>query len=352
MLTEKQIKEIREHLEKAQNPVFFFDNDIDGLSSFLLLCRYIERGKGVVIRSYPDLNAGYFRKINELNPDYVFILDKPQVSKEFIDEVKSKNLPIVWIDHHGVDVDKGILEGIFYYNPNFNEDKTSEPVSYLCYQVSNKKEDLWISLMGCIGDAFMPDFFNESLKRYPEVLETDKEIKEPFDVYYNTKIGEIARVLNFALKDRISNVVQMMKFLLKVKQPNEILEENYKTRQILRRYKQLKLKYDKFLSKAKSFINENKIVFFQYGGEFSLSADIANELFYSYPDKIIVVAYLKGTKANISLRGKIDIRKATVEAIKGLENATGGGHKHATGATIFIEDLDKFKENLRKAVEE
>lgn len=32
MLTEKQISEIREHLEKAQNPLFFFDND-DGLCS-------------------------------------------------------------------------------------------------------------------------------------------------------------------------------------------------------------------------------------------------------------------------------------------------------------------------------
>jgi len=27
MLTEKQNKEIREHLEKAQNPLFYFDND-------------------------------------------------------------------------------------------------------------------------------------------------------------------------------------------------------------------------------------------------------------------------------------------------------------------------------------
>ena len=29
--TEKQIKEIRDHLDRAQNPVFFFDNDPDGL---------------------------------------------------------------------------------------------------------------------------------------------------------------------------------------------------------------------------------------------------------------------------------------------------------------------------------
>ena len=44
MLTKKQINEIREHLEKAQNPLFFFDNDPDGLCSFLLLQRYIGRG--------------------------------------------------------------------------------------------------------------------------------------------------------------------------------------------------------------------------------------------------------------------------------------------------------------------
>ena len=36
MLTKKQKTEIKEHLEKSQNPLFFFDNDNDGLMSFLL----------------------------------------------------------------------------------------------------------------------------------------------------------------------------------------------------------------------------------------------------------------------------------------------------------------------------
>ena len=75
MLTEKQNSEIKEHLEKAQNPVFFFDNDPDGLCSFLLLRRYLGRGKGVAVRSFPDLTVDYFRKIKELEADYVFIID-------------------------------------------------------------------------------------------------------------------------------------------------------------------------------------------------------------------------------------------------------------------------------------
>ena len=49
MLTQKQIKEIREHLDKAQNPLFFFDNDVDGLTSFLILQRYIGSGRGIAV---------------------------------------------------------------------------------------------------------------------------------------------------------------------------------------------------------------------------------------------------------------------------------------------------------------
>ena len=75
MLTKKQVSEIKEHLEKAQNPLFLFDNDPDGLCSFLLLQRYIGRGKGIPIKSFPDLNVDYFRRIQEFeNSDYILFL--------------------------------------------------------------------------------------------------------------------------------------------------------------------------------------------------------------------------------------------------------------------------------------
>ena len=120
MLTEKQIKEIKEHLEKAQNPIFFYDNDPDGLCSFLLLQRYIERGRGVAIRSFPELDANYFRKVEELNADYIFILDKPLVSSGFWKEVENVNIPVVWIDHHDVGESPNIPIWVNYYKPIFN----------------------------------------------------------------------------------------------------------------------------------------------------------------------------------------------------------------------------------------
>ncbi len=359
MLTEKQIKEIREHLEKAQNPLFFFDNDNDGLISFLLLQRYIGRGKGVIIRSFPDLNVSYYRKVEELKPDYIFILDKPIVSKEFLEKVKKDNLPIVWIDHHQVEhpgllfennegADNSEGTGISYYNPFFN-DKTNEPVSYLCYKITGIKEDMWLALIGNISDCYIPNFYADFEKKYPELGK--KNPKSAFDLLYNSEIGKIARILDFSLKDSLTNVVNMTKFMINTKSPLDILEENAKTKQILKRYNEINLKYQQLMEKARE-LAEKKFIYFQYGGSLSLSANIANQLIYEFPDKVVIVAFINGDIANISLRGKGNIRKLTLEAIKDIESATGGGHESATGAKMSISDLPKFKENMEKLLKE
>ena len=63
------------------------------------------------------------------------------------------------------------------------------------------------------------------------------------------------------------------------------------------------------------------------------------------PNKKIVVIYTKGARANISARGE-DIREIILQAIKPLENSTGGGHPKAVGAQINTNDADKLKENI------
>ncbi|MEK6830428.1 MAG: DHHA1 domain-containing protein [Nanoarchaeota archaeon] len=348
MLTEKQIKEIVSHLERSQNPLFLFDNDTDGLVSFLLLRRFIGRGKGVAIKSYPELNVSYFKRIKELNPDYIFILDKPEVSQEFFKKVRQNSLPIVWIDHHQVKKSK-IKElknlGVNYYNPFLNN-KTSEPTSYLCYKIINKKDDLWLALIGCISDAFIPDFYNEFQKQFPELAK--KNPLSAFDILYKSEIGKIARILDFSLKDTTTNVVNMLKFMGNVKSPYDILEENYQTKQILKKYNEINSKYLELIKKAKEQVKD-KIIFFQYGGELSLSYNIANELMFEFPDRIVVVVYVKDDIANISLRGK-NVRKLTLSAIKNIPNATGGGHKDATGAKISSSYLSQFKDKIEELV--
>lgn len=344
MLSDKQILEIREHLEKAQNPVFFFDNDQDGLCSFLLLQKFCEKGKGVPIRSFPLLDKEYFRKVVEFGSDYIFILDKPVISNEFFEEAEKVNVPIVWIDHHEIPELK-VPEFVNYYNPLFSKYKSNEPTTHICYRVNKKKENIWLAITGCIADKFLPDFYTDFKKDFPDLCFQGKTL-DAFDVLYKSQIGKISRMFGFGLKDRTTNVIQMLKFLLKVKTPYEILEDTNESRVIHRRFDFLFPKYEALLNKAKILCESNsKLLFFQYGGELSISSDLSNELIYLFPKNVVMVAYVSGRKVNLSIRGK-NVREIFLKALEGLETGRGGGHEDAVGANLSLDELEQFKKNF------
>jgi single-stranded DNA-specific DHH superfamily exonuclease len=343
MLTEKQIGKIREHLNRAQNPVFFFDNDQDGLCSFLLLQRYIGRGKGFPIKT-SFLTKDYLRKIEEFNSDYIFILDKPNVSNEFVEEIEKINIPLIWIDHHEI-AKSEIPSYVEYYNPLFGKEKTNEPVTSICYEVAKRKEDVWIAIIGCISDNFVPSFYDKFKEDYPDL---SLNSKDAFKIFYGSGIGKLARIFGFALKDKISNVVSMIKLLMIIKTPYEVIEENNKNKSIHKRFQEIDKKYQKFLEKAKKTVSGDLVVF-KYAGETSMSSDIANGLRYLFPDKTIFAIYTKGARANISGRGK-NVRNLVLKAIDGLESATGGGHENAVGAQIKKEDIEEFEKRIRDLI--
>ena len=111
------------------------------------------------------------------------------------------------------------------------------------------------------------------------------------------------------------------------------------------RFNEINEKYQKIIKKAEEFV-EKDIVFFNYAGDLSISQYAANELLYKYPHKVIVVVYTKGGISNISLRWEKDIRTATINAIKDIDGASGGGHEHSTGARVPADKILFFKERL------
>ena len=349
MLTEKQIIEIREHLERAQKPIFLYDNDVDGLCSYVLLRRYLDRGKGIAVKSHPDVDEGYAKKAQELGADYIFVLDRPILGEKFVEEVKNLQLPLVWIDHHDIDEEKLDYENLWIYNPTKGKNESEEPVTYWSYKVSGKKEDVWIALMGCVADHHYPDFSEDFIERYSNYwFLNDKGSEDPFSVYYGTEIGNLARALSFGLKDSISHVVQLQNLLISSKNPAELILELEGYKPFGKKYRQIKNKYDVLIGKAKQEVKE-KMLFFNYGGDMSISSDIANELSYLFPNKIIVVAYSSGPIANMSLRGK-NINKILQSLLPRFENASGGGHMDAVGARIQSQDLENFKKAIEQEI--
>lgn len=340
MLTEKQLQEIRGHLENAKNPVFFFDNDADGVCSFLILQRFIGRGKGISLKGIPSLQKEYFKRVEELGADYIFCLDRPSIDKDFMRLAEEKGLPVVCIDHHQYEGE--LIEN--YYN-TFHASGKNEPTSYLCYMATGRKEDMWLAVIGCIGDGFIPEFFEEFKKQHPELI--DAPYKTAFDISFKTRLGKIISVINLALKDKTSNIVSFLKFMIKAGSPHDLLEENSKTKGFLKRYEYLKKCVDKIVEKAERQVDKKKkILFFTYGGEMSLSQHVSDDLMYHYPDIIIAVGFVKGNSAKFSLRWSSDIRTLAMSAIKNIDGATGGGHKNSCGVQMTADSVPKFRENL------
>lgn len=341
MLTKKQVKEIRGHLEKTQNPLFFFDNDPDGLCSFLLLRRFIGRGKAVPVKLNP-LDISYFRRVKEFNPDYIFILDVPEISSEFLEEVDKLNLPVVWIDHHGLVQE--LPNFVHYYDPVLNKKSSNEPVTALCYQIVGNKEESWLGSIGCISDRFIPDFYEDFLKKYPEL---GKKSEVPFEIYFETDLGKICRMLWNGLKDRTTYVMKMIRFMIDARGPYDILEEKKENEIMHKRHAELEEKEISLFEKAKKGYDGGKVFFFKYGSEFSISASLANRISHYFPGRIIVIANIKGSRLNISIRGK-KVRDKMMEIISKIENSRGGGHEDAMGAQFDEKDWDFFKKEVRK----
>lgn len=116
-----------------------------------------------------------------------------------------------------------------------------------------------------------------------------------------------------------------------------------------KKFKEINEKYEKLMGKAKSQKNDEGVLFFQYGGELSISSDLSNELRYKFPEKIIVVIYVSGDRVNISVRGD-GAREIVLEVIKDLEGATGGDMRRQLVQELRLKIWENLKKGLKKSL--
>lgn len=339
MLTRREIKEIRNLLENANNPLYLFDDDGDGLCAYLMLKKFYKKGTGKPIKNAGPLNKEDIESIEDEKPDLIIILDKAKVKQEFID---NSHCPVLWIDHHPIQE----RQRAFYYNPLVHDKKSYYPTSYLTYQIT--KEDLWLSVIGCLFDYMIPEYIKEFIKKYPKLLK--RSHKDPGYLMFKAEIGKLVKLFAFNIKGKKSDVKKSLKALEKIKSPNEIIYGTTEEGKFLKeRFKKLNKEYEKLLNQAKENVTKDKIILFEYPHmRTSFTRDLATELSYFYQNKIIVISRESNGYMKMSLRyQKGNIAKPlakTLEIVKGH----GGGHEHACGATIKRKDFNDFIENIKK----
>lgn len=339
-IPKKFYSDIRKELDSCANPLFFYDDDPDGLCSFLLLYRYLREGKGMVVKTTPKLGESFAAKVNEIMPDKLFILDKPMIDEGFLEKVK---VPIVWIDHHGVQDVKGVR----YFNPKTYKVNDLCTAS-ICYGAV--KQDLWIAGVGAVSDWTFPSFMEEVKKEYPKLI--PKKVKKPDAALFTTRIGKLARILSFMLKGSTHDVYACAKILTRIKDPEEILEQtSARGRFIYKRFLRLDNAYQELLKMAEKSKTRDRFLVFTYSADrHSLTNDLSNEMAYKYPKKFIIIGREKSGEVKMSLRAPwIDIPPLLDQALKGVKGY-GGGHAHACGACVDKEDFPEFLKALREGV--
>ena len=341
MLTEHHIEEIRAHLEKAENPLFFFDDDHDGLVSYLLLKKKYSKGRGVCVKASKLAEDIYVRKVNELNPDRVFILDKPVLNQELLDQIHA---PIVWIDHH----EPLQRNNVYYYNPMCHEPKDNRPTSYWCYRVA--QENLWIALVGIIGDWYVPEDLMPQFE-YKDLLNGKTT---PPSIIFDSEYGKLVKIFTFLLKGKTSDVRKYISILETIENPLELLRQTTpKAKFLYKKFEAINKEYEKLLQKALATKYDNDLLLFVYhSSKTSFTGTLSNELLHRAPAKLIIVARKTADDMRISIRSTtvkvLPLLKKSLEHVEGY----GGGHEMACGASIKLSDFEKFidflKTELRK----
>lgn len=343
-LPDEHITKIRTRIERAARPLIFFDDDADGLASYLLT--YSLNPEAVALRAAmgPELGTAFIKYVQEHQPDLIVVLDKPRADKEFFEEVQT---PTIWLDHHDPHTQAphewpfGHLD---YYNPALHDENDHRPVAYWMRRVT--QGPLWLAAVGTTSDwddSLLADF----REAHPQVAPKANDIHEAL---FESPLGEIIRIFNFSLKGRTSDINKNIRALTKIRDPQELLQASSAAAKHVRKHtKPLLEEYRRQLAQALGAEVKNGLLVHVFTDiEQSFVADVANELLVRSDADVIVVARSDAERTNLSMRSHdVELPPVIEYALEGVDGY-GGGHSNACGGSIVSRDWEEFVKRIRE----
>jgi len=354
-IVKKTIKPALEFLEmiKSGNKVVIIHaHDNDSISSAAVMYRLIMRKfkmKPFLVSSGMNFSVtdDVFKKLKEIKPDFVIIVDIAQISKEI--ENKLNEYKVLSIDHHG----PFEYEKIIYSNPRLFKKDIYLPASYICYKIYEhyyKSDEVsWVAGIGVLGDHGVTqclDLFEKIKKNYPELVDDIEFIDEKLFDYSLigklTKIFDSARVVEGRYGAEVGAKVLTKNFSNKDPDVKKLLAWHEITNKEFKRLVSL-------FYKKREGVGKN-ILFFMFNSKLSIKSSIAGYLPQFFGDKILIVGQKEKGMYDFSFRRgpkvKTNLRDVVKKSIQDIPNATGGGHEAASAARIEVKYFEKFMKNL------
>ncbi len=342
-------------ISKKDRIAIFHDTDPDGITSAALMKKAFDKLKLNVAyvnwldRSNNEHDEKIIKELKQSGVNYVFFADLTFYLIEGRLENFSQLGKVIIFDHHPYEGDLN-SENIIFILPNLFQEgigPTRYNTSKLVYDFFSRITDMsdfdWICAVGIIADyAFeaWPEYLDMCFKKYGDE-------RKPY--IYDTKLGELAKLLSYGNSIGREYLVESYKSLLISKSPDEMKEH------LPQEFKKVG---EDILSivghyKRDADIDEDlELIFYKIDSKYGVASQVSSSLSQNYePRKTVIVIQEieKDPYIHVSARRqdwKIDCGKLLRESCIGIKDAHGGGHIPAAGAGIPVEHFTEFEDNL------
>ncbi len=332
--------------------VFYHEACVDGLCSGVLVAKALFRltGKMPVIHvpSPHEVNDKTIGLVREKKANKVFFVDlNPERFPEKVRELEQL-AEVVIMDHHKFEKDLTSERTMLVHADKVQTklDGVQYPASKLVYDTFSEKVKLddvdWIACVGLVADMGY-----EIWKEFVQGVNRKYGFKEFGDVT-KTVIISTSRLLS---KGNMFPKTESFLFdvVYNAKEPAEILENT----RLLEYEKIAREEITFWLGKANEAEVNGDLVMFEMRPKLDVCSTVSTMLSMGlFKNKtIIIIEDILPDKLLLSARDqrkKIKMNLLLKEAVRGLENATAGGHIPAAGGNIRKEDREVFKRRLRE----
>jgi single-stranded DNA-specific DHH superfamily exonuclease len=352
----------------SEKTALVYDIDGDSIGSAVILSKTIERLFGYIPQAFIishelfAFDKGIFKKVNDKKIKNIIIVDIAiDEEPKYILEIAKKSKILV-IDHHQVRNNLNKFDNILYMNPFFWKSKI-EPFKYctskltydICSRITSIDDLDWLAGLGIIND-YCGEEWKEFLDKIYSKYSVLKKGSEPYS--FDSNFGLIDHIITSGYYHSGNKGGKIAyEACLEASSPLDILyAKTSKARLLKMFYDEVQEEINRVVDNWRDYAEiyeDKKLVFLELKTKFAVKSPISTILGIRNPNYTFIILRRKGNFINISFRredGKVDCGKLAMSATKNLENAGGGGHAPAAGASIMAKDLEKFKEKILKLV--
>lgn len=339
----------------------FHDADSDGISSGAITASALNRLRGRL----PDIRLSPRQGTHMITEDDVIVLKKAGVTKFISCDVALDQTTVIEltnkiasfadvliIDHHAL-YEPITKKNILLIKPQLFTD-LAQPSKYctskLAYDLFSRITVLddkdWLAAAGCISDiATEPwtDWIDSVFKKYKIPMHKD---------LFKTKLGEVGIYINDTASYDDQKIPEAYLIAVKATKPDDVLQSSITAyHEVIDAEIQ---KWTKGIVKNGEWHPELKLVFYEINPKYKVKSAITTIIGLKYTKEVVIVSAPENGQTAISMRCQkgVAVNKLLTEAIKGLENASGGGHIPAAGGRCNTKDYPAFKNNVMKLLRE